>query len=138
MSSFADSMKSFTEQLKSSIHEREDALARVHQNTDDLLKGAREFMDGVSREHRERADDLRAAMTEFRAELDRKVGEMKHQHRESHRQRSEHLNQMLGETRKARHEAVSTMQAEFHKAQHELADDLRQAANAWREFAATR
>jgi len=48
------------------------------------------------------------------------------------------LRSRLDENTAARHEAVKSMRQTFRETRQEIADDLRAASNAWREFTANR
>ena len=186
MADFTESMKAFTDRLKSSIDDRGESLARVHQATTDLLDGAREFLENVSLEHDARAEQVHAFMSDSRAHRCETVKAMLDSHREnlatmseelhntldqatksrveemnafmsashahrcetskamrdSHREElammSEELHHTLDQANKGRLEAVGMMRDTFRTARTELATDLRNASNAWREFAASR
>jgi len=135
MAEFADRMKSFTDHLRSSIQSREEALSQVHEETEQLRDDARTFMGAVADEHRARAEELHAALASHREERGRKVAEMRQTHQDSLRKMRSDLQHTLSESRKARQDVVHEMTVTFQQARHDLADDLREASNAWRQFA---
>ena len=135
---FTQHMKDFTDHLQSSIENRTEALAQVHQSTDNLLDTARSFMAGVTQEHQEMAGELNTMLTQFHDDLSDRVEGMREHHRESLNQARADLRHRLDENQAARHEAVKTMRHSFHQSRCEVANDLRGARDAWRKFAATR
>jgi len=135
MAGFADRMKSFTDHLRASIESREDALSEVHAATEQLLDNARTFLGNVAEEHQTRAEELRATLASHRTECRQKVADMRQTHQDSLRKMRDDLHHTLSETRKARQDAVQGMTETFQQARFDLADDLRQASNAWRSFA---
>jgi len=138
MAEFADRMKSFTDQLRDSIQVRGEALSQVHTVTGELLEGARTFLGNVADEHRARAEELHATLATHRKDCQQKVAEMRESHQESLQKMRGDLHHLLSETRKTREDAVHQMSQTFQLARQELAQDLREASNAWHEFAADR
>jgi hypothetical protein len=138
MGSFANQMKGFTEDLKSSISGREDALSRIHHATEQLLDEAREFVGTVASARCEMATELRAGLTADRDAQREAAEALRHEHRASHRQMSDRLRTSLRKNQTALHKSVRDMQHQFTKARHHLAVDLHKAANNWRHFAAQR
>jgi DNA anti-recombination protein RmuC len=135
MAEFADRMKSFTDHLRGSKQMRGEALSQVLAATEHLLDDARTFLGHVADEHQARAEELHANLTSHRTECRRKVAEMRQSHQDSLRKMRDDLHHTLSETRKARQDAVHEMTETFQHARFELASDLREASNAWREFA---
>ncbi len=135
---FADRMKEFTDHLRISIEDRTDALGQVHQATNHLLAAARTFMGNVSHEHHVRAGELHEMLDKFHGDLADRVEDMRKRHRASLKQMQAELRQRLDENKAARHEAVKSMRDTFRQTRQEVADDLRAAGNAWREFTANR
>jgi gas vesicle protein len=135
MAEFADRMKSFTDHLRSSIQNRGEALSQVHEATEHLRDDARTFLSNVADEHRTRAEELHATLASHRKECNQKVSEMRQGHQDSLRTMRQDLQHMLSESRKARQDAVHELTETFQHTRHELADDLREASNAWHEFA---
>jgi hypothetical protein len=138
MAHFADSMKTFTDHLKTSIDNRGEDLSRIHAATEELLGDARTFLGTVTEEHKTMARDLRESMDAHRKDCCEKVAEMRNNHQESLRTMRGDLNHMLSETRKARCEDVNQLCTEFRETRKSVAKDLSEAASAWREFAASR
>jgi uncharacterized coiled-coil DUF342 family protein len=136
MAEFADRMKSFTDHLRGSIRAREESLAQVHAATEQLRDDARTFLGHLADEHRARAEDLHATLASHREERNQKVSEMRHGHQDSLRKMREDLTHMLSQSRKVRQDAVHAMTESFQQTRHDLADDLREASNAWSSFAA--
>ncbi len=135
---FADHMKDFTDHLRISIDNRTDALGQVHQATNHLLTAARSFMGNVSHEHAVMAGELHETLDKFHDDLMDRVKDMRKRHRTSLRQTQAELRQRLDENKAARNEAVTTMRDKFRESRQEVADDLRAASHAWREFTASR
>jgi len=135
---FGDQMKDFTDHLRISIENRTDALGQVHQATNHLLTAARTFMGNVSHEHQVMAGELTEALDKFHGDLSDRVEDMRQRHRASLKQTQAELRQRLDDNKAARNESVETMRNTFREARQEVADDLRAASNAWREFTANR
>ncbi len=135
---FADRMKDFTDHLRISIENRTDALGQVHQATDHLLTAARSFMGSVSYEHHVMAGELHEVLDQFHGDLTDRVEDMRKRHRASLRQTQAELRQRLDDNKAARNESVKNMRHSFRESRQEVADDLRAASNAWREFTANR
>ena len=133
---FADHMKDFTDHLRISIENRTDALGQVHQATNHLLTAARTFMGNVSHEHHLMAGELTEALDQFHGDLSDRVEDMRKRHRASLKQTQAELRQRLDDNKAARHETVKSMRQTFRETRQEVADDLRAAGNAWREFTA--
>ncbi len=102
MADFTESMKAFTDRLKSSIDDRGDSLARVHQATTDLLDGARDFLENVSLEHQARAEHVHAFMSASRAHRCETVNAMRESHRESLAAMSDEMHRTLDEATQSR------------------------------------
>jgi hypothetical protein len=135
---FTDRMTSFTEQLKASIQERDEALVGIKHATEDVLKSAQGFVADVAAEHRAMGEALHANLTaDHDARCDR-VAEMRHEHRESLDHMRVEMQKTLDATRQAREAAVQQMRGTFAAARREVAGDLHGAAAAWRSFAAGR
>ena len=133
---FADHMKDFTDHLRISIENRTDALGQVHQATNHLLTAARTFMGNVSHEHHVMAGELHEVLDKFHGDLSDRVEDLRERHRASRKDMQAALRNRLDENTAARHESVKSMQQSFREARQEVADDLRAASNAWREFTA--
>jgi hypothetical protein len=125
MANFADGMKAFTDRLKSSIDDRGESLAQVHQATTNLLDGAREFLENVSLEHDARAEQVHAFMANSRANRQETVGAMRDMHRESLAAMSEEMHRTLGEATKARVEEVNAFMSASHAARCETTKAMR-------------
>jgi chromosome segregation ATPase len=137
MAEFADRMKSFTDHLRDSIHERCESLKGIHEATGELLDDARDFLGHVAEEHRERAAELRTTLEEHRAGCRERVAEMRQGHQEALQAMRDELNHTLSEARQMRQDTTGRMFETFRQARHELASDLSSAAATWREFAAS-
>jgi|GEM_PF-5175856 len=135
---FADHMKDFTDHLRISIENRTDALGQVHQATNHLLTAARTFMGNVSHEHHLMAGELTEALDQFHGDLSDRVEDMRKRHRASLKQTQAELRQRLDDNKAARNESVKNMRQTFHETRQAVADDLRAASNAWREFTVNR
>lgn len=131
---FAERMKDFTDHLRLSIENREVALGEVHHATQNLLGAARTFMTHVTDEHQHRAEDLHEMLDEFHDDLQERVSEMRSGHRDHLEASRAEMRRKLDENCAARLHAVSNMRHAFSEARHAVADDLRAAGNAWREF----
>jgi len=135
---FADRMKDFTDHLRISIENRTDALGQVHQATNHLLTAARSFVGNISHEHHVMAGELHEVLDQFHGDLTDRVEDMRKRHRASLRQTQDELRQRLDDNKAARNESVKNMRHSFRESRQEVADDLRAASNAWREFTADR
>ncbi len=131
---FANRMRDFTDQLKASIEHRSEALDVVHEATRHLLGDAQKFMGEVAREHESRADQLQEMLCAFRGDLADRVETMRQQHRTSRHEMRTDLRNRLDAVQAARHQDVQQMRQKFHEARQEVAEDIRAAANLWREF----
>jgi DNA anti-recombination protein RmuC len=116
MAAFADRMKTFTGRLTSSIEDRTESLARVHQATTDLLDETREFLDDVAHEHAARADEVHAFLSTNRADRNEAVSAMRDGHREfldgvahEHGTRADEVQTFLSATRSDRNASVTAM-----------------------------
>lgn len=138
MTTFADRMLSFTENLQASIRDRGESLCRVHRSTGDLREAARGFMADMARDHQAMSEDLRHRLATQRAEQQERVEAMRNRHRDSLRTMRDELRQVLDNTNEARHDAVQQMREGFQEAHAALSSDLRGAAEAWQNFVATR
>lgn len=138
MPTFTDSMKSFTEHLTDSVRERDEALGRIHEATSGLVKEAREFMNGVARDHGAMAHELHATLATARKDRCERSAALRGHIRESLGQMRDDLRETLTETRRTRQEAVQQMHKSFATARNDLAADLRSASSAWSSFAASR
>jgi hypothetical protein len=127
MADFTESMKAFTDRLKSSIDDRDDSLARVHQATHDLLDGAREFLENVSLEHEARAEHVHAFMSNSRAHREETVKAMRDNHRESLAAMSDEMHHALEEGTKARIEEVNAFMTASHAHRCETSKAMRDA-----------
>lgn len=112
MAEFTESMKAFTDRLRSSIDDRGESLARVHRATTDLLDGARDFLEGVSLEHDARAEQVHAFMADSRAHRRETVKAMADSHRENLAAMSDEMHRTLDEATKGRIEEVNTFMAD--------------------------
>ena len=83
MAEFADRMKSFTDHLRSSITMRNEALAQVRSETEDLRDRAQSFMEQVANEHRNRAEELHTTLATHREECRQKAAELRNNQQES-------------------------------------------------------
>jgi len=135
---FTDHMKDFTDHLRISIENRTDALGQVHQATNHLLTAARTFMGNVSHEHHVMAGELHEMLDKFHGDLNDRVEDLRERHRASRKDMQAALRSRLDENTAARHEAVKSLRQSFRETRQEIADDLRAASNAWREFTASR
>lgn len=135
---FADHMKDFTDHLRISIENRTDALGQVHQATNHLLTAARTFMGNVSHEHHVMAGKLHEVLDKFHGDLSDRVEDLRECHRASRRHMQAELRNGLDENTAARRQTVKNMRHTFRETRQEIADDLRAASNAWREFTANR
>jgi protein-tyrosine-phosphatase len=135
---FADRMKDFTDHLRISIENRSDALGQVHQATNHLLTAARSFMGNVSHEHTVMAGELHESLDKFHGDLADRVEDMRERHRASLKQTQAELRQRLDDNKAARNESVNDMRHTFREVRQEVADDLRAASHAWREFTMNR
>ena len=133
---FTDHMKDFTDHLRISIENRTDALGQVHQATNHLLTAARTFLGNVSHEHHVIAGELHEVLDKFHGDLNDRVEDLRERHRASRKQMQAELRSRLDENTAARHEAVKSLRQAFRETRQEIADDLRAASNAWREFTA--
>jgi len=133
---FGDQMKNFTDHLRISIENRTDALGQVHQATNHLLTAARTFMGNVSHEHHVMAGELHEVLDKFHGDLNDRVEDLRERHRASRKDMQAALRSRLDENTAARHEAVKSLRQAFRETRQEVADDLRAASNAWREFTA--
>ncbi len=138
MAEFADRMKSFTDHLRSSIESRDAALGHVHAAAEGLFQRTEAFMGHVADEHRARAEELQATMAAHRRECSQKVAELRQNHQQSLEKMRSDLKHMLSQTRATRQDTVNQMSNSFQHARNQLALDLREASNAWRQFAASR
>ncbi|MGP0066635.1 MAG: hypothetical protein ACLQGP_23975 [Isosphaeraceae bacterium] len=136
MAEFADRMKSFTDHLRSSITMRNEALAQVRSETEDLRDRAQSFMEQVANEHRNRAEELHTTLATHREECRQKAAELRNNQQESLRKTRADLQHMLSETRKSRQDTAEELRQTFQQARSELASDLSQAAAAWHAFTA--
>jgi hypothetical protein len=136
--SFTDRMASFTEHLKTSIQERDEALEETRHAAQDVLKAAQEFVVDVAADHRVMGEALHAELTADREARSECVAEMRHQHRASLDQMRDEIQKSLDATRQVRQEAVHQMRGAFTVARCEVAADLQGAAKAWQAFAARR
>ena len=133
---FTDHMKNFTDHLRISIENRTDALGQVHQATNHLLTAARTFLGNVSHEHHVMAGELHEVLDKFHGDLSDRVEDLRERHRASRKDMQAALRSRLDENTAARHEAVKSLRQTFRETRQEIADDLRAASNAWREFTA--
>jgi len=138
MAEFADRMKSFTDHLRSSIESRNAALAHVHAEAEHLFERTQAFMGNVAEQHRARAEELQATMAAHRKECRQRAAELRDNHQKSLEKMRCDLKHMLSQTRATRQDTVKEMSNSFQHARNQLALDLREASNAWRQFAASR
>jgi len=129
---FADSMRTFTEEVRQGAQARATALAAVTESTDKLLGEARGFLQRVSQEHKERAQHVNSTLASnrqgrqeqvraFRKDLHEQLGKLRHE-----------LRERLNQTRNERHEKLAQLTKAFATARAELATDLREAGRLWR------
>jgi DNA-binding TFAR19-related protein (PDSD5 family) len=114
MADFTESMKAFTDRLKSSIDERGESLANIHQATTDLLGGARDFLENVALEHSTRAEQVHAFMSSSRANREETVKAMRDSHCESLAAMSDEMHRALDEATKSRVEEVKSFMSASH------------------------
>jgi len=132
MAEFHDRMKAFTDRLKSSIEDRGDSLASVHQATVDLLGGARMFLNDVADEHKARAEELNQFLSTTRANRDETVTAMRNSHREfldsvaaEHQARAEDVNEFLTSSHDHRVEMVGAMRDHHREELDAMRDEMR-------------
>ncbi len=132
MAEFHDRMKAFTDRLKSSIEDRGDSLANVHQATVDLLGGARMFLNDVAHEHKERAEELNEFLSNTRARRDETVTAMRESHRDfldnvaaEHGARAEEVNAFLASSHDRRVEMVGAMRDNHREELDAMRDEMR-------------
>jgi hypothetical protein len=127
MADFTESMKAFTDRLKSSIDDRGESLTRVHQATTNLLDGARDFLTNVSLEHDARSESVHAFMSNSRANRQETVKAMRDSHCESLAAMSAEMHRALDEATKARVEEVNTFMTVSHDHRCETSKAMRDA-----------
>ena len=125
MADFTESMKAFTDRLKSSIDDRGESLAHIHQATTDLLEGARGFLENISLEHDARAEQVHTFMANNRASRRETVGAMRDAHRESLAAMSDEMRRSLDEATKSRVEEVNAFMATSHATRCETSQAMR-------------
>jgi len=138
MSTFADRMQTFTDHLSSSIRDREDARERIHQATADLIGGAQEFVEGVAKDRRASAEELRTRLADFRSEFRDRVDALRRDHREWLDRMKSETTESLDASRRTRLDQVRGMRDDFALARRALSEDLSGASRAWREFTSRR
>jgi len=131
-------MEMLTNELRTSTRERANFVGQVQDETHKLLADVQPFLRALAQEHKAMAEHLRDVLATNRQENCASVNTLRQKFRDEMQGMRESLQELLKLTREQRQQELAETRIEFRATRETVANDLRNAAQVWRQRSHTR